>query len=77
MFVFLSVEKIDEVDDEASITELVPEIASNVELGSVEETFTMCQDNTMKHSHRAVGEGGDFLSVQTNNDHEVESGRHS
>ena len=54
-------EKIDEVDDEASITELVPEVASNVDVGSAEDTFLICQDNTLKDSHRAAGE--DFLSV--------------
>ena len=54
-------DKIDEeTDEEQSVTEMVPEVASNLEYGESDETFTICQDNTFK-----LGSGVDFLSLTT------------
>ena len=51
-------DKIEEEDDEQSITEMIPEVASNVDLYT-DETFTICQD-TLKLK---PGQSGDFLSA--------------
>ena len=39
----LPAEKIDELTEGSqSVTEMIPEVASNVEYGSADETFTYC-----------------------------------
>lgn len=71
----LPADKIEEESDEQSITEMVPEIASNLELNS-DETFTYA--DTLK----AIP-GGDFLSMAAHHDDtctepgRVSQGRHS
>lgn len=69
----------EETDEEQSVTEMVPEVASNVELGS-DETFTYSkQDRTFKLGSDTQT-GNDFLSMTTGGQQDtqnVEEGRHS